>query len=118
MTDSSLFSPDTETNQESEEDNVDSDSLDDYGPVPDSGVSELGSQVSEDPQNEVPSTISVSEEIKKFQRDINIVASENSKFFTWKQQRAVQLRQNSGSAENLRGEREEEREDDRRNHCK
>ena len=113
MTDSSsLFSPDIENNREDSEDNLESDSLDEDGPVADSGVSEAGSQVSEEP-SEV-STISVSEEIKKFQRDINIVASENSKFFTWKQQRAVQLRQNSGSAENLRGEREEEREDDRR----
>ena len=103
MTDSSsLFSPDIENNREDSEDNVESDSLDEDGPVADSGVSEAGSQVSEEP-SEV-STISVSEEIKKFQRDINTVATENTKFFTWKQQRVGQVRRHSGSSENLRGE--------------
>ena len=102
MTDSSsLFSLYTESNQEDSEDNVENDSLDEYGPVADSGVSEAGSQVSEEP-SEV-STISVSEEIKKFQRDINTVATENTKFFTWKQQRVGQVSRHSGSEENLRG---------------
>ena len=53
---------------------------------------EVGSEVT---------TVSVSEEIKKFQREINSVATENSRFFTWKQQRAGQLRQFSMSSENL-----------------
>ena len=88
MTEPSLFS---ESPQESSEDNMEEESLDEYGPVADSGVSEVGSvrsQLSEEPEE--LSTISVSEEIKKFQRDINTVATENSKFFTWKQKRSEQ----------------------------
>ena len=101
--DSTLYPPDSESPQESSEDNLDNDSLDEFGPVAaDSGVSEVGSQLSEEAGAEVGgSTVSVSEEIKRFQREINSVASENSRFFTWKQQRAGQLRQFSVSSENL-----------------
>ena len=100
--DSTRTSPFTDSPQESSEDNLENDSLDEFGPVAggDSGVSEVGSQMSEEVGSEV-TTVSVSEEIKKFQREINTVATENSRFFTWKQQRAGQLRQLSVSSENL-----------------
>ena len=105
--DSTLAPPYTDSPQESSEDNLESDSLEEFsGPLAaDSGVSEVGSQMSEEAGGEVTS-VSVSEEIKKFQREINSVATENSRFFTWKQQRAGQLRQFSVSSENLsvRGE--------------
>ena len=43
--DSTLYPPDTDSPQESSEDNLDNDSLDEFGPVAaDSGVSEVGSQ--------------------------------------------------------------------------
>ena len=100
--DSTPISPFTESPQESSEDNLENDSLDEFGPAAaDSGVSEVGSQMSEEVGGPEVTSVSVSEEIKKFQREINSVATENSRFFTWKQQRAGQLRQFSVSSENL-----------------
>ena len=100
--DSTLISSFTDSPQESSEDNLEDDSLEEFEPAvgADSGVSEVGSEMSGEAGPEV-ATVSVSEEIKKFQRDINSVATENSRFFTWKQQRAGQLRQFSVSSENL-----------------
>ena len=59
---------------------------DDTATIPDSGVSEAGSLLSEDVPSEV-STISVTDEIRRFQREINTVAVENSRFFKWKKER-------------------------------
>ena len=53
MTESSLLSPYSESTHESSEDNLDNDSLDEEGPVADSGVSEAGSQLSEELQPEL-----------------------------------------------------------------
>ena len=102
MMDSTLFPPDTDSPQEYSEDNLENDSLDEFGPAAaDSGVSEVGSQVSDEAGAELTGSVKVSEEIKRFQREINSVATENSRFFTWKQQRAGLGRQHSVSSENL-----------------
>ena len=71
----------------SSEENLE-DSLEEECCVGDSGVSEGdgGSQASE-PASESSSAVSVSEEIRRFQQEINAVAVENVKFFQWKQQR-------------------------------
>ena len=88
MSEFSIFSPHdpATTRGGSDEDNHDW-GLDDGGTVPDSGVSEAGSQGSEDTAVSEVSTVSVSDEIRRFQKEINTVAVENSKFFKWKQQR-------------------------------
>ena len=94
MAEFSIFSPhevhhhERDSSEENLDDSFDpdTDNDDDAGTVPDSGVSEAGSQLSEDVPSEV-STISVTDEIKRFQKEINIVAVENSKFFKWKKQR-------------------------------
>ena len=105
MAEFSIFSPyETAVHSRESDDNDLDDSLDqdedDGGVVPDSGVSEAGSQTSEEAVSEV-STVSVSEEIKKFQKEINSMAVENSRYFKWKQQRAPTQR----SSENIpRGE--------------
>ena len=62
MAEFSIFSPYEDRSKDSSEENLD-DSLDDGGTVPDSGVSEAGSQMSEDVPSEA-STISVSDEIR------------------------------------------------------
>ena len=80
MAEFSIFSPYEDRSKDSSEENLD-DSLDDGGTVPDSGVSEAGSQMSEDVPSEA-STISVSDEIRRFQKEINSVAVENSKFWS------------------------------------
>ena len=98
MAEFSIFSPYEDRSKDSSEENLD-DSLDDGGTVPDSGVSEAGSQMSEDVPSEA-STISVSDEIRRFQKEINSVAVENSKFFKWKQQRSPSTKLLS-SSENL-----------------
>ena len=89
MAEFSIFSPhEIHHRRDSSEENLD-DSLDDDegGTVPDSGVSEAGSQLSEDCVSSEVSTVSVTEEIRRFQKEINSVAVENSKFFKWKQER-------------------------------
>ena len=57
----------------------------------DSGISEVSSEVS---------TVSVSEEIRRFQQEINAVAVENVKYPSWKQQRLGE-KTRSPSGENL-----------------
>ena len=53
----------------------------------DSGLSTEGSQQSEPPEEELM-TISVSQEVKRFQQEINKVAIENTRFHHWKKTRA------------------------------
>lgn len=96
MAEFSIFSPHEVHHHERDscEENLDdsfdpdTDNDDDTGTVPDSGVSEAGSQLSEDAPSSEVSTISVTDEIKRFQKEINIVAVENSKFFKWKKERS------------------------------
>jgi hypothetical protein len=64
------------TEESSSEDQLE-DSLDEIAMM-DSGISEVSSEVS---------TVSVSEEIRRFQQEINAVAVENVKYPSWKQQR-------------------------------
>ena len=52
----------------------------------DSGLSTEGSQQSEPPEEELM-TISVSQEVKRFQQEINKVAIENTRFHHWKKTR-------------------------------
>ena len=54
----------------------------------DSGLSTEGSQQSEPPEEELI-TIRVSEEVKRFQQEINKVAIENTRFHHWKKTRAT-----------------------------
>ena len=85
------------------DDSLDIDNDDDAGTIPDSGVSvsEAGSLLSEDVPSEV-STISVTDEIRRFQREINTVAVENSRYFKWKKERTP--RKTGLSLENLSNE--------------
>ena len=92
MAEFSIFSPhethhhERDSSEENLDDCFDNDIDDDAVTVPDSGVSEAGSQLSEDVPSEM-STISVTDEIRRFQKEINIVAVEKSKFFKWKKER-------------------------------
>ena len=58
----------------------------------DSGISEVSSEVS---------TVSVSEEIRRFQQEINAVAVENVKYPSWKHQRLGEKTRSASSGENL-----------------
>merc|ERR1711892_207509 len=66
------------------------DSLEEFTML-DSGISEVSSEVS---------AVSVSEEIKRFQQEINKVVVENVKYPTWKQQK-VGVKTKNASAENF-----------------
>lgn len=83
------------------DDSLDIDNDDDAGTIPDSGVSEAGSLLSEDVPSEV-STLSVTDEIRRFQREINTVAVESSRFFKWKKERTPKKK--GLSLENLSNE--------------
>ena len=104
MAEFSIFSPheshhyERDSSEENLDDGFDNDIDDDAMTVPDSGVSEAGSHLSEDVPSEV-STISVTDEIRRFQKEINIVAVEKSKFFKWKKDRT--LSKNGLSSESL-----------------
>ena len=67
------------------------DSLDEIAMM-DSGISEVSSEVS---------TVSVSEEIKRFQQEINAVAVENVKYPSWKQQRLGEKTRSASSGESF-----------------
>ena len=74
------------SSEESREYSLNPDIVDHAETVPDSGVSEDGSQISDDVPTEV-FTVSVSDEIRRFQKEINTVAVEKFKFCNWKRER-------------------------------